>query len=133
MESTTEIDPQRLVQPAAPGMTLPASLDGKGLFLLNFTPVLLANVWDYYGIKELRQAQCLRGLAARITAIADAMEQLGYELNAYPDADDFEMDDYEQTWEEICEEMQSTLVRGYFDLARLVDVLADAALDDFMD
>lgn len=133
MDSTTEIDPQLLVQPAAPGMTLPASLDGKGLFLLNFAPVLRDDVWDDYGNKELDQAQRLRGLAARITAIADALEQLGHELRAFPDADDYEMGDFEQTWEEVCEEMQSTFDGGYFDLAGLVDELADAAVGDFMD
>jgi hypothetical protein len=61
------------------------------------------------------------------------MDQLGNTLKAYPDPDDYEMDDYELTWEEICEEMQSTFDEGYSNLAGLVDELAYAAVGDFMD
>jgi hypothetical protein len=133
MKHTTEMDPELLVQPAAPGMTIPKEFGEKGLFLLNFAPVLRDDVWDDYGNKELDQAQRLRGLASRVIAIADAMDQLGNTLKAYPDPDDYEMDDYELTWEEICEEMQSTFDEGYSNLAGLVDELAYAAVGDFMD
>jgi hypothetical protein len=69
-------------------LTIPEKLDAQGLFLLNFGPVLRDDVWDDYGNKELDQAQRLRSLAARISAIADVAEQLGHELKAYPDPDD---------------------------------------------
>ena len=133
MESTTEMDQELLVQPVAPGMTVAQDFEERGLFLLNFAPVLRDDVWDDYGNKELNQAQRLRNLASRVNAVADAMEQLGTALKAYPDPDDYEMDEYAQTWEEICEEMQSTFDEGYSNLAGLVDELADAAVGDFMD
>ena len=133
MKHATEMDPELLVQPVAPGMTVPKEFGEKGLFLLNFAPVLRDDVWDDYGNKEIDQAQRLRGLASRVIAIADAMDQLGNTLKAYPDPDDYEMDDYELTWEEICEEMQSTFDEGYSNLAGLIDELADAAVGDFMD
>ena len=133
MKHSTEMDPELLVQPATPGMTVPKEFGEKGLFLLNFAPALRDDVWDDYGNKEIDQAQRLRGLASRVIAIADAMDQLGNTLKAYPDPDDYEMDDYELTWEEICEEMQSTFDEGYSNLAGLIDELADAAVGDFMD
>ena len=133
MASNEELDSKLLVQPLTPGMTVPADFDGRGLFLLNFAEVLHDDVWDDYGNKELDQANRLRGLASHITAMADAMEQLGHELKSYPDADDYEMGDYEQTWEEVCEEMQSTFDGGYSELGDLVEELADAAVGDFMD
>ncbi len=101
--------------------------------MLNFGPILADDVWDDYGNKELDQAGRLRSLANRILAIADSMDELGTALKGYPDADDYEMDDYEQSWEEICSEMDSTFTGGYFDLKVLVDELAEAAIGDFMD
>ena len=133
MPSDAELDPKLLVQPIAPGVTIPSDFDESGLFLLNFGEVLTDDVWDDYGNKELDQAQRLRSLSARIPAMADVMEQLGHELKAYPDRDDYEMGEYEQTWEEVCEEMQSTFDGGYSGIADLVDELADAAVGDFMD
>lgn len=133
MASSTEIDRELLVQPVEPGVTLPGNLSGKGLFLLNFAPVLLDDVWDDYGNKELDQAQRLRSLAAQVSVITDAMELLGHELKAFPDPDDYERGDYEQTWEEVCEEMQSTFDSGYSGLADLIENLAEAAVGDFMD
>lgn len=133
MESDVELNSDLLVQPVAPGTLIPDYLGEKGLFLLNFESVLRDDVWDDYGNKELDQAGRLRGLASRIMAIADAMEQLGYELKAYPDPDDYDMGDYEQTWEEICREMESTFDGGYSDLADLVVEFEEAAVGDFMD
>lgn len=133
MPSDAELDPKLLVQPLAPGVAIPSDFGERGLFLLNFGEVLADDVWDDYGNKELDQAQRLRSLSARIAAMADAMEQLGHELKAYPDADDYEIGEHEQTWEEVCEEMQSTFDGGYSDIAGLVDELADAAVGDFMD
>jgi hypothetical protein len=95
--------------------------------------VLRDEVCDDYGNKELDQAGRLRGLASRIIAIADAMEKLCYALKSYPDADDYEMGDYEQTWEKVCEEIQSTFDGSYSELGDLVEELADAAVGDFKD
>ena len=133
MGSDVELNSDLLVQPVAPGTLIPDYMDEKGLFLLNFESVLRDDVWDDYGNKELDQAGRLRGLASRIMAIADAMEQLGHELKAYPDPDDYDMGDYEQTWEEICQEMQTTFDGGYSNLADLVSELEEAAVGDFMD
>jgi hypothetical protein len=52
MKHTTEMDPELLVQPAAPGMTVPKEFGEKVLFLLNFAPVLCDDVWDDYGNKN---------------------------------------------------------------------------------
>lgn len=133
MSSNPELNPGLLVQPLTPGTAVPGSFDERGLFVLNFASILHDDVWDDYGNKELDQAQRLRSLASHITAMANAIEQLGHELKAYPDLDDYEMGEYEQTWEEICEEMQSTFDEGYSGLEELVDELADAAVGDFMD
>lgn len=133
MGSGVELNSGLLVQPLALGTIIPNYLEERGLFLLNFESVLRDDVWDDYGHKELDQSRRLRGLAFRIMAIADAMEQLGCELKAYPDLDDYDMGDYEQTWEEICQEMESTFDGGYSHLANLVEELKEAAVRDFMD
>jgi len=133
LELTQDLDQKLLVQPLTPGMTIPVKFNEHGLFLLNFAPMLHDDVWDDYGTKELSQSQSLRNLASHVTAMTEAMEQLGHELKAHPDADEYEMGDYEESWEEICEEMQSTFDGCYAYLADLVEGLADAAVGDFMD
>jgi hypothetical protein len=101
--------------------------------LLNFGPILADDVWDDYGNKEMDQAGRLRSLATRILALADSMDELGMELKAYPDADDYEIDEYDQPWDELMAEMSDTFDEGYRKIASLVDELADAATGDFMD
>ena len=133
MKNTEEIDTSLILQPIESGTTLPENFPAEGLFLLNLTLVLKDDVWDDYGNKELDQAQRLRGLASRISTIADAMEQLGIELKRYPDADDYTMGDNDQTWDEICGAMSATFNVGYSGICSLVDELRDAATGDFMD
>lgn len=133
MTLSHELNPKLLVQPVIPGMTVPQDLDGRGVFLLNFAQVLRNDVWDDYGNKELDQANRLRNLASYINAMADTIEQLGHKLKAYPEQDDYELGDYSQTWEAVCEEMESTFDGGYSDLENLVQEFIDAAVGDFMD
>lgn len=133
MAINEKLNPKLIVQPLSPGMTVPQDFDGRGLFLLNFAEVLRDDVWDDYGNKELDQENRLRNLASHINAMADAIGQLGLELKAYPEQDDYEVADYEQTWEKVREEMESTFDGGYSDLENLVEKFRDAAVGDFMD
>jgi len=133
MTAQDELDPKLLVQPIEPGSEIPSGLDAAGLFLLNFSPVLRDDLWDDYGNKELEQARRLRRLAARVVAIADALEQLGYEMKAYPSPEDYDFNEYKMSWEELCQEMNSTFTNGYAQLGELVDDFAEAARGDFMD
>jgi hypothetical protein len=133
MNPDSQIDKSLLVQPLEPGTTIPSDFPPAGMFVLNLVPILANDVWDDYGNKEQDQASRLRSLANRILAIADSMEELGKSLKGYPDAGDYETDDYEQSWDEICSEMDSTFTCGYLDLKVLVDELAEAAVGDFMD
>jgi hypothetical protein len=61
------------------------------------------------------------------------MEELGNDLKGYPDADDFETGDYEQEWEEIMDEMNTTLETGYDKLQSLLSDLREAAVGGFLD
>ena len=133
------LDPNLLLQSIEPGSQIPISIvkqidqDKSGLFLLNFSKYMNHDVWDYYGAKELAQAQQLQSLATHLVALANAMEQLGHDLKSYPDADDFYSGDYEQEWEEIMDEMNTTFKTGYDKLQSLLSDLGEAAVGDFLD
>ena len=133
------LDPKLLLQSIEPGSQIPISIveqinqDKSGLFLLNFSNYINDHVWDDYGTKELAQAQQLRSFAAHVFALANALEELGHDLKGYPDADDFETGDYEQEWEEIMDEMNTTLESGYRKLQSLLADLTEAAVGDYMD
>ena len=129
-ETDSPLDPKVLLQSIEPGSLIPASIfdpideDKSGLFLLNFSKYINHDVWDDYGTKELAQAQQLRSFASHVVALANAMEELGHDLKGYPDVDDFEIGDYEQPFEEIMEEMNTTFESGY---RKLQSLLADLA------
>lgn len=133
MTTESNLDPTLLLQPVESGALVPAYFPNHGAFLLNLAPVMESEVWDDYGNKELDQSQRLRGLAKCILAIAEEMERLSIELKSYPDADDYSLGNFEQTWDEICEEVDSVLKGGYFEIKCLVDALARTAEDDFME
>lgn len=61
------------------------------------------------------------------------MEDLGQSLKGYPDADDYEIDDYDQPWDELMAEMNDTFNEGYEKIAKLVESMTDEAVGDFMD
>lgn len=138
-ETDSPLDPKLLLQLIEPGSQIPFSIidpfdqDKSGLFLLNFSKYINDDVWDEYGTKEIAQAQQLRSFAAHVVALANAMEELGHHLKGYPDADGFETGDYEQEWEEIMNEMNTTFVSGYRKLQSLLADLAEAAVGDYID
>ena len=138
-ETDSPLDPKLLLQLIEPGSQIPISFveqinqDKSGLFLLNFSKYINHDVWDDYGTKELAQARQLQSFAAHVVAFANAMEELGHDIKGYPDADDFETGDYEQEWEEIMDEMNTTFKTGYDKLQSLLSDLGEAAVGNFLD
>jgi hypothetical protein len=138
-ETDSPLDPKVLLQSIEPGSLIPISIidpfdqDKSGLFLLNFSKYINNDIWGDYGDQELAQAEKLRSFAAHVVALANAMEELGHHLKSYPDRDEFEFGDYEQSLEQIGEEMNTTLESGYRKLQSLLADLAEAAVGDYMD
>ena len=133
MATDRGLDPELLLQPIETGATIPENIPSAGLFLLNLSSFMRDDVWDDYGNKELDQAGRLRNFSSRITAIANAMEELGTALKSYPDADDYEIDEYDQPWDELMSEMNESFDEGYKSIAALVESMADEAIGDFME
>jgi hypothetical protein len=123
----------RLLQPLKPRTSIPDDFPRDGLFLLNFSPVLAAEVWDDYGHKEVTQARHLRKMASIIQSMADDFEELGHVLMSYPDPNDLDEDVYEETWEVTAAEMEDVFEKGYALMAEHVLKMKDAAIGDFMD
>ena len=133
MTSKQELNNRLILQTIEPGMTVPTGFPPSGLFLLNLSQIMDGDVWDNYGTKELSQSRRLRNFSTRIIAIADALEELGSSLKAYPDTDDYEMEDYDQPWEDLMAEMSDTFTDGYKKITELVAFMAEESIGDFMD
>ena len=126
-----EPNPNLIVQPLSPGATISLGAPNKGLFILNLSAIMKDDIWDDFGNKELAQSKKLHHFAAQIIAIANALEEFGSSLKAYPDIDDYELEEYEQPWDEMMEEMSNVFADGYKNIYSLVEQMEIQASGGF--